>query len=375
MTNSIHADSLYDQLILRFPPDKPGWGAELIFAGGSHQPMTYGLILSSEAVYYSGQGDSAAPSAGLQSARQCADWLIRHADLDGDGLAGWGLPHPFDAFADGSVNPANHPYTITTAIVLEGFLDALSWPGLLTAEQASAAQLLLVDACCRWCRDVWTDRADGGYYWYSPFPGDAVFTPNVSSMMLGIVSRLLSMEQAWLKPDQRTLLVQRADSAAQALVAHMKRVDGHISWPYAIQRQHPSANKPNDLIHHVYTLWGLETYRANRAAVAIPWTTGEAVRSLDNYIDACRFYEFDRSVRQAMPKLRDRGARLWGAGTAIAFAARNGSGAEAAELLAAAMRQYGPVGQLRTLPDKSSVTFYPRHAAHLLWGLAHMASR
>ncbi|MHC1783125.1 MAG: hypothetical protein AB9891_10295 [Anaerolineaceae bacterium] len=43
--------------------------------------------------------------------------------LDKDGQIGWGLPVEWDAYGDGTINPANTVYTISTAIVINALLD------------------------------------------------------------------------------------------------------------------------------------------------------------------------------------------------------------------------------------------------------------
>jgi hypothetical protein len=63
---------------------------------------------------------------------------------------------------------------------------------------------------------------------------------------------------------------------------------------------------------------------------------------------------------------------LWGAGSLTAAYAEWGKREKAKQALEAIARAYGPwpVLQLRANTEKKSKDFYPRDAAHVLWGQA-----
>jgi hypothetical protein len=155
------------------------------------------------------------------------------------GPNGWGLTYAWDAYDDGSVNPESTAYAITTALALQAFLDA---GDIGPAERAIAE---------RWSRCCFS----GGFYWYSDQPADAIFTPNVSAMMAGVMYRLGHTEQA--------------DEAITRLVQ---------SWPW---RYSERTDKPNDLLHEAYTYWGIEVYRQAGGTVQVPWTPRQAVERMD----------------------------------------------------------------------------------------------
>ena len=69
--------------------------------------MTYGLVASAAAA----AGDDT-------TADMAADWLID--DMDS---GGWGTAWTWDPFGDGSTTPADTPYSVTTAIAIQGLLD------------------------------------------------------------------------------------------------------------------------------------------------------------------------------------------------------------------------------------------------------------
>ena len=183
--------------------------------GIEEQPMTYGLILSAEVLRFR----SSPNEEGRRRIRKAVQWLLENADSDGDGLPGWGLPQAWDAFADGSVNKAHHPYSITTAIVLLGLQDALSTPSLWTNAEKEAIRKIVINVSTRWAKDVWTEDANGGFFWYSPSPSDAHFVPNVSAMFLGSLARLLHEQGDFLNDSERKLIQDRVDKAAQSIVS------------------------------------------------------------------------------------------------------------------------------------------------------------
>jgi hypothetical protein len=98
----------YLQLLAQFPEANQGRGLDNFLHVTDDQPMTYGLVLSAESFRYKKE-----PSKeGLRRIENAAHWLLQNSDLHHDGQPGWGLPQPWDAYADGSTNGPNQPYTI-----------------------------------------------------------------------------------------------------------------------------------------------------------------------------------------------------------------------------------------------------------------------
>src|SRR5690606_11942402 len=54
-------------------------------------------------------------------------WLLQHDDENQDGTIGWGVPVAWDAYGDGSVNPKDTEYTISTAIAVDALLSWLDF--------------------------------------------------------------------------------------------------------------------------------------------------------------------------------------------------------------------------------------------------------
>jgi hypothetical protein len=351
------ARSLYENLMMKFPEGEMGIGLEPTFPGISYQPMTYGLLLSSEAIYYKKFKNKSS----INRIRELTDWLIENNDLDKDGIPGWGLPHEWDAFQDGSINPPNHPYTITTSIVMNGFLDVLSTQNVISVAQKKKILALLARVSLHWCKQVWTSGDEGGFFWYSLSETDRHFTPNVSAMFLGTLSRLLAEHGAIFNEKDALFVQDRIDAAAKTIISNAVLNKGIPKWYYTIQNDPKRRGKYNDIVHHGYIIWGMEMYRTHGGKHRLPWTVEQSVHSIDGFIKQGQVLRFQDS----------RGpARLWGAGMALAFYAKYATKEKATHLIQIIDKEYGPFPDLLYYPNDKDNSFYPRFAAHVLWGLA-----
>jgi hypothetical protein len=363
----------YEQLLAKYPEDSQGLGSDSHFPTAEHQPMTYGLVLSSEALRFGQTGSDES----RRRAGKAMQWLLDNSDMDGDGKPGWGLPQAWDAFQDGTTNPKNHPYTITTALVLNGMLDALAQTSLWSALERERIRKLAAQVVLRWCREAWSEGYGGGFFWYSPSPDDELFAVNSPSMFLGSIMRLLREQPEGLSVEERRLILARADDQARSIVATVELRKGMPFWNYMPLPNFRDSQQPNDLVHHVYTLWGIETYRECGGQVPLPWTRADVQRSLDCFWADGRIRHFPQDVEysQDQAALKERPAVLWSAGALLVAYARWGHPNEAATALAAIDRDYGPVPHLRLTPAPAepSSKFYPRQASHVLWGLALQA--
>lgn len=362
------AKAEYLELLAQFPENSQGVGVEPFFGSGELHPMTYGLVLSAEILHLRCLPNKESH----HRIHKAVQWLLDNADLDGDGLPGWGLPNAWDAFGDGSVNPANHPYTITTAIVLQGLLDALSTPSLWIEAEKEAIRKIIVEVCLRWAREIWTQNDSERFFWFSPASRDAYFVPNVSAMFLGSVARLIYEQGSALTDKERQLLQQRIDDAARGIVSKMRWRNDAPFWSYSTFR-----DRPNDLVHHAYILWGMELYRALNGRVDLPWSLDQALRSLDLFWKEKRIHNYPQDIEYDNNAYRTKPAILWGAGTMLAFYARWGDSLRVERTLNFIERDYGPFSSLRLWPKgfSNDETFYARYAAHVLWGLAIYAFR
>lgn len=356
----------YQSLLALFPEDSQGRGIDNFQPDRvSDQPMTYGLVLSAEAIRFK----KFPTHEGSRRIHKAAEWLVQNSDLDHDGIPGWGLPQPWDAFADGTTNGPNHPYTITTAIVLNGLLDALSVRDFGTKAERQEAQALIKQVILHWCRDLWAEGFGGGFFWYSPCPCDANFSVNAPAMFLGSMSRFLREQGDIANPEERKFIESRADDLAKAIVNTVKMREGAPYWLYLPMPNRYNRRSPNDLVHQVYTLWGIEVYRDCGGRVKLPWTRKQAIESVDRYLHDGRVFSL---AKDEIPNSNQKSV-LWGTGSMLAFYGKWGSKGQASHAFEALVREHGPLPSLRLYPRDSSKDdkFFPRQAVHALWGMAY----
>lgn len=363
----------YEALLTCFPKESPGLGPDEFFSGLEHQPMTYGLIVSAEAARFG----RTRTEGSRDYVRTGVRWLLDHRDLDGDHFPGWGLPASWDAFNDGTVNPPNTPYAITTAICLLGLLDALRQP-LWTDEERGEIQGIVRDVGLAWCREAWSDIPGGGFFWFSPRSSDAVFSPNVGAMFLGALARSLKELGGAFSEGESRLIGDRIDRAAASIASRTIWRAGVPYWNYVVKLDMPSWDDPNDLVHHAYILWGMELYRSLRGNASLPWSRTQALQSVDRFWKNDKLYDYPQDLVYPGPRayFNRIQARLWGIGTALAFYAMSGRRETAQQIVGLLSRDYGPFPRLRLLPEAFSkdVNFYSRQAAHVLWGLSRLLS-
>ena len=254
-----------------------------IFGPGEFEyATTYGLVL-----------ESAVAAGDAETADRARTWL-----RDDERPAGWGMDWTWDPFSDGSMTQAGTPFAVTTAIAIDGLLEAG-----IDADGADRIGRILM----RWAREAWSD----GYFWYSLAPQDAIDTPNVNGMLAGAAARFLTEHGDALSEADAAFLRERVEGS---LVRLASQHDASLRWPY-------SARQPivNDLAHHIYILWGAE--RARDAGFEVAWTREEAIDSLDTYGGV---YPTDMVLTPSMEARKGSQWQTSGTGAALAFSARWG---------------------------------------------------
>ena len=361
----------YISLLIKFPKDKLGVGLEPSFEKSKmdHQPMTYAIIISSETLHYMYLPNEDSKYRIIKG----VDWLINNSDKNNDGCPGWGLPQPWDAFSDGSINPAHHPYTITTAFVIKGLIDAISLKSFWSETKLEKIYNLLRKASLFWCNKVWTGDQKGGYFWYSISSNDNYFVPNVSAMFLGSLVELITECEFIFTTVEINNIKQKIDRAAKAVIENVNYYDDMPFWNYSVKLPIRSSSIPNDLVHHIYILWGMEKYRY-LDSVSLPWSLEKAVKSIDSFYRANYFYAYPqfKSYLKMKVTLRNRPARLWGIGMALAFYGKNKKIKKVEKVWEILKSKYNyPDLRLWPIQLSSDKNFYPRFAAHVLYGLSH----
>jgi hypothetical protein len=302
---------------------RPGHGRDSSGAAPTtpvHEPMAYGLFASS----FTADGL-------LEPARASADWLVENQDLDGDGAPGWGLPFPWDAFNDGSINPEHTVYGITTAIAVQGLLDFYEATGEPKYLEVSVAAL----------ESYSTEKTGEGSFHYSRAPTDRTPVHNVTAMLMGQFARA-----ARLSGNQKLQDVSAQSYEYLMSVAH-DDLEG-LWWNYV-----EGHARKNDLVHASYMVRGLADFGAPTDVVA------KSVSHLKHFVRIGEVYD---NVNNHTHK-----ARSWGVGAALQVACTLGE-VELAQQLEDALPQYLSDGAYLLYPHEGY--YAPRLQGHVAWGLS-----
>lgn len=278
-------------------------------------------------------------------------WLVGHTAAPDK--SGWGLPVPWGAFGDGSVNPASAVYGITDALAVSALLNV--YDATKDARYLNAAHAALSEYAA-----YFKPTADGGYFWYSDQLSDAIDTANVTAMLAGQYARA-----AHYFHDSSFAEFARLTHAH--VIATHKTIGNASYWFYSPTGK---AAYVNDLVHHALIIKGLLDYgqhTGDQTGIA------EALAYLPHFWDAKTIYQFPRhnGVSSTLPV---RPAQLWGIGMLAYVSARAGDARTALHAVNALPKyktdRPGVYGQF---PGLSA--WLPDQQAYLLYGLAEYEAR
>lgn len=203
--------------------ERPGFGFDVSRAEPQEHAMGYAF-----------HATAAVNLGKIDAARKSAEWLIANA-----GPHGWGLGWSWDAFGDGTPNPADSAYGIETAVGVRALLDVFDATG---DRHFSDAALKALDGYSQ----SFTATKEGGFFWYSDNKNDAVQVTNVSAMLAGQYARSAKL---FGREDHRKL----AEAALGQLMRERKvSSEGGAWWPYGSTR--PAAN---DAVHAAHVVIGI----------------------------------------------------------------------------------------------------------------------
>lgn len=198
-------------------------------------------------------------------------WLLDNARLDSSGRAGWGVPVAWDAYGDGSVNPANTVYSISTGIVVDALLDWMETDPAAPGDEilATVEESLLAFA---------NRRSPSGLLIYSLQESDQKYdTFNSAAYLAGQMQRFTKYSNERVAAQ----LKSAADATVRSLIDHhYVSPDGGWYWKYSIQD-----NIVNDLAHASYIVDGLETYVAEGGKLAGEINISAVVNHLKEFVD------------------------------------------------------------------------------------------
>lgn len=224
-------------------PVCPGYGPEPFDGGSYHVPRAYALA----AMAYTRDGM-------IDEAKRAADWLAGNADLNEDGLDGWGYAFAADAFSDGTINPPHTVYGITTAVAALALMDV--YEATNETRYLDAAVSALAD---------YARFSKGGVFEYSASGYDATPVYNVTAMMMGALARAARLAG---REDFRRI----AEKSYVYLMGIAHEDGDALWWGYG---DHSPGRQ--DLKHAAYMATGLIEYQAPAGIVA------KAVNELRNF--------------------------------------------------------------------------------------------
>lgn len=256
----------------RLDPDHPGRGTT-DYPGNTVAdiPKSYAMVLLGEIIRKKIERLLPLPDLAAISGR----WLLENADENGDGTAGWGVPIAWDAYGDGTVNPEDTEYTITTAIVVHALLDWME-----SSPSAPGARILeVVDRALEPYTKI-ALRTPAGLLPYSLTPADRQYdTFNPAAYLAGQMQRFSRLVK---QPDRAAALAGTADATMQALLDHRRSSPetGAWYWHYSVQE-----STPNDLPHAAYIAEGIRTYIRFGGALSDEFDLEKVMRHLMEFVD------------------------------------------------------------------------------------------
>lgn len=243
------ADSTYVSLLEKLDREYPGMG--IVDYGNNeieHIAKAYAMVLLAE---LNRQQYDGRPDIPLYI-EQAGQWLINHADLDDDGTVGWGVPVAWDAYGDGTINPAHTEYTISTAIVIDALLE---WRKTKKGSTERIDTIIKMAVMPYLNEEILTPS---GLFPYSLEKSDQQYdTFNPAAYLAGQFQRFSVICEDPVLEDS---LRYYADKTVASLIKNKKTTwNGNWYWAYSIQED----SNPNDIAHAGYIMYGLDVYKRN----------------------------------------------------------------------------------------------------------------
>jgi hypothetical protein len=284
-------------------PDAPGFGVT-DYPGNLNAdiPKSYAMVLLAEV-----ERTQNGLNPDLKSlANVAGEWLLENLDSNKDGVVGWGVPIAWDAYGDGSVNPADTEYTISTAIVIDALL---TWMEKDPEAPRSRIMKTVKSSILPFLAQPM--RSSTGMAPYSFMLSDRQYnTYNPASYLAGQLQRYsIYVEDETLARRMQAV----ADDTVEALLANaqINVITGSVFWWYSKEE-----NITNDLAHAAYIVHGLRSYIEYDGKLSGQIPIDDVVEHLGE------FYDGKRNSLRAWPNFEtkvDRPARSYGLGMAMSL--------------------------------------------------------
>lgn len=173
--------------------------------------------------------------------------LEASASLARGGGPAFGLTDAWDAFGDGSTNPAMTAYTWQSGMVALGVAKIARVLEDLGHADAVRVREFGVQLVQHW-DPYYTSVTDGGYFWYSTEPSDAIAVHN-TSVLVAMASQILS------ESGGPAALATRPPDCADLLWARTRgNPTSGYAWNYADDGLAPARRRAEDVSHALVTL-------------------------------------------------------------------------------------------------------------------------
>lgn len=274
----VKGDEILENLLSSIDHDHPGRGlADYPSDMPADVPKSYAMILLGAEAEAKWKKLNSINDLGTKA----GDWLIENSDANNDGIIGWGVPIAWDAYGDGSVNPENTEYSVSTAIVVDALIG---WLDYVDGEKKAK----IIDLIDKSLEPYLSDsmRTPAGLLPYSLLVHDRKYdTFNSAVYLAGQMQRYSEIVK---RPEQQVALRSAADATMAALIQNKKisPETGSWYWNYSIQE-----NSPNDLPHAGYVVEGVITYIENNGRLSSQFDKDKVFKHLMD------FFERDGTVR------------------------------------------------------------------------------
>jgi hypothetical protein len=184
------------------------------------------------------------------------DELMDAANQTEDGEPGYGLADAWDAFDDGSTNPAYTCYAWQTGMVAIGMVTFLGYLEEAGGHDEARAKIraFVTKLLAPWAKR-WTSITEGGeslgWYWYSSQKADAKATHNTSAL-ISMAVHLLDPKDP--KPGRYAQLLRRRWTTTTA---------GGYAWNYVDDGYPASMRNAEDISHSLLTTQFIRFARDN----------------------------------------------------------------------------------------------------------------
>jgi hypothetical protein len=200
-------------------------------------------------------GGEAARDALVTTAIAEVDELVAGSTRVVGGAPGYGLDAAWDAFGDGSTNPAFTNYAWQTGMVATGVGELLLYlrdAGARHADRSVAARRMqsflssMITPYQTRSSTIAGASPPAAYYWYSFAPADAKNTHNTNALIATATWMLGELEAS-------AALRARAQQSSEALRVHIRTVSSRYEWNYVDDGYPVAQRRAEDISHALLT--------------------------------------------------------------------------------------------------------------------------